>query len=211
MLVGQLPLRKTTMTDRDDTTTTEERLVAAGRGKWSIAGVPHKGWTCVDIEDLGEPSAECEMCESQSIRYVHHMQHPQYANVLAVGCVCAGHMEGDLAASRRSRGDNAEPGIEANPLALACMEGIDKRESSYQGGWVSRHRLSERWWLGMHDRCLGRKYRSALAKKLQDTERGQASRLRPNHKAHFRGIELRGECDRDCGEVPSMDRSGIVL
>jgi hypothetical protein len=88
------------MPNRNDTTTTEERLVAAGRGKWSVAGVPHKGWTCVDIEDLGEPSAECEMCESQSIRYVHHMQHPQYADVLAVGCVCAGHMEGDLAASR---------------------------------------------------------------------------------------------------------------
>ena len=40
------------------------------------------------------------MCESQSIRYVHHMQHPEYAQVLEVGCVCAGHMEGNLAASQ---------------------------------------------------------------------------------------------------------------
>lgn len=40
------------------------------------------------------------MCESQTIRYVHHMQHPTYSDILEVGCVCAGHMEGDLAASR---------------------------------------------------------------------------------------------------------------
>lgn len=78
----------------------EERLVASGRGKWSQAGVPHRGWTCVDIEDLGEPQETCEMCESQTIRYVHHMEHPHYSDVLAVGCICAGHMEGDVAAAR---------------------------------------------------------------------------------------------------------------
>jgi len=79
---------------------TEEQLVAHRRGKWSSAGVPHKGWHCIDIEDLGEPQAECEMCESQTIRYVHHMEHPNYGSVLAVGCVCAGHMEGDVAAAQ---------------------------------------------------------------------------------------------------------------
>lgn len=79
---------------------TEEELVAHKRGKWSVAGVPHRGWTCVDIEDLGEPQIDCGMCESQSIRYVHHMEHPDYSDVLEVGCVCAGHMEGDVAASR---------------------------------------------------------------------------------------------------------------
>jgi hypothetical protein len=74
----------------------EEKLVAAGRGKWSQAGVPHKGWQCVDIEDLGEPQITCQMCESQTIRYVHHMQHPDYSEALEVGCICAGHMENDL-------------------------------------------------------------------------------------------------------------------
>lgn len=89
---------------------TEEQLVAHRRGKWSASGVPHKGWRCIDIEDLGEPQAECEMCESQIIRYVHHMEHPSCAGVLAVGCVCAGHMEGDVSAAKgreasmRSRG-----------------------------------------------------------------------------------------------------------
>lgn len=78
----------------------EEDLVSSRRGKWSVAGVPHKGWACVDIEDLGEPLQECQMCESQTIRYVHYMEHPDYPDVLEVGCVCAGHMEGDLAASR---------------------------------------------------------------------------------------------------------------
>lgn len=65
------------------------------RGKWSAAAVPHKGWHCVDIEDLGEPAATCDMCESQTIRYVHYMEHPTYNEVLGVGCVCAGHMGGD--------------------------------------------------------------------------------------------------------------------
>jgi hypothetical protein len=79
---------------------TEEELVASSRGKWSVAGVPHRGWICVDIEDLGEPQVTCEMCESRSIRYVHHMQHSDYSEILKVGCVCAGHMEGNLSASR---------------------------------------------------------------------------------------------------------------
>jgi hypothetical protein len=33
------------------------------------------------------------MCESQEIRYVHHMHHPDYSDTLEVGCICAGHME----------------------------------------------------------------------------------------------------------------------
>jgi hypothetical protein len=40
-------------------------------GKWSQAGVPHRGWSCVGVEDLGAPEATCEMCETQKIRYVH--------------------------------------------------------------------------------------------------------------------------------------------
>jgi hypothetical protein len=79
---------------------TEEELVASYRGKWSVAGVPHSGWVCVDIEDLGEPQIVCQMCESQTIRYVHHMEHSDYPEVLEVGCVCAGHMEENLGASR---------------------------------------------------------------------------------------------------------------
>lgn len=80
------------------------RLVAPpriGRGKWSQPGVPHKGWACVGVADLGaresgeERLATCEMCESTEIRYVHTMVHPDYPESLGCGCVCAGHMESD--------------------------------------------------------------------------------------------------------------------
>jgi hypothetical protein len=70
-------------------------------GKWSQAGVPHRGWTCIDIEDLDAPSAICEMCETQEIRYVHHMTHPDYPDQLGCGCVCAGRMEEDYEGAKR--------------------------------------------------------------------------------------------------------------
>ena len=65
----------------------------AGRGKWSTGNVPHKGWACVGVEDLGEPGQICEMCETQDIRYIHYMEHPEYSHILEVGCVCAENME----------------------------------------------------------------------------------------------------------------------
>ena len=83
------------MTERDDTPD------FGGFGKWSMSGVPHKGWTCIDIEDLGAPDAICEMCERQDIRYVHAMQHPDYPGILHCGCICAGHMEEDVVRARR--------------------------------------------------------------------------------------------------------------
>lgn len=74
------------------------------RGKWSVAGIPHKGWHCIDIEDLEDGREICEMCESQEIRFVHYMAHPNYPVQLACGCDCAGHMEGNLAkAEERDR------------------------------------------------------------------------------------------------------------
>jgi hypothetical protein len=70
-------------------------------GKWDQPGVPHKGWICINVHDLGEPSAICEMCEVQEIRYVHTLEHPDYPTALEVGCVCAEHMEGDYVGPRR--------------------------------------------------------------------------------------------------------------
>lgn len=69
-------------------------------GKWSQAGVPHRGWSCIGVEDLEEPSALCEMCETQEIRYVHAMTYPDYADVLQVGCICAEKMEDDYVRPR---------------------------------------------------------------------------------------------------------------
>ncbi len=67
---------------------------------WKRQSVPHQGWTCVGVEDLGAPVGICQMCGYQIIRYAHQMEHPQYAG-LSVGCVCAGRMEGDVAGAKR--------------------------------------------------------------------------------------------------------------
>jgi len=70
-----------------------------GHGKWSVPDIPHRGWRCIDFEDLEGPAETCEMCEAAEIRYVHIMQHRDYPNTLRCGCVCAGHMEQDYAAA----------------------------------------------------------------------------------------------------------------
>ena len=70
---------------------------------WNAEGVPHKGWKCIGVADLGEYAAadeeieyaQCEMCGKESIRYVHSMKHPDYPDVLHVGCVCAENMSED--------------------------------------------------------------------------------------------------------------------
>lgn len=76
------------------------------RGKWSQPGVPHRGWTCVDVLDLGEVNHTCEMCEDTAVRYVHVMHHQDYQyHQLLCGCVCAGNMEQDLVGARRRERD----------------------------------------------------------------------------------------------------------
>ena len=72
-----------------------EPVLKSGNGKWVRDDVPKRQWTCVGIEDLGEPEATCEMCECTTIRYVHFMEHEDYADVLGCGCICSGQMEGD--------------------------------------------------------------------------------------------------------------------
>jgi hypothetical protein len=64
-------------------------------GKWSQPNVPHRGWSYVDYEDLGQPLETCEMCERQEIRHVHIVSHPDYPSTLRVGCDCAEKLTGD--------------------------------------------------------------------------------------------------------------------
>jgi len=61
---------------------------------WKRADIPHSGWHCIGITDLGSPIGTCGMCGQQIIRYVHHMTHPNCRNIGA-GCTCAGRMEDD--------------------------------------------------------------------------------------------------------------------
>lgn len=80
----------------------EQKAIANGWGKWGQAGVPHKGWSCVDQFDAFERYGEgeyqtCEMCEKMQIRAIHVMSHRRYPETLECGCICSGHMEEDLA------------------------------------------------------------------------------------------------------------------
>lgn len=67
---------------------------------WSEAGVPHKGWHCIDTDDTGYPDSECEMCGREDLRYVHTMVHDDYEFPVKVGVVCASKMEWDYTAAR---------------------------------------------------------------------------------------------------------------
>ncbi len=67
---------------------------------WKRDDVPHEGWVCTGIIDLGEPVGTCRMCGHQIIRYVHIMKHPDYYRTIGAGCVCAGRMEGNPEAAR---------------------------------------------------------------------------------------------------------------
>jgi hypothetical protein len=80
-------------------------------GKWSDPGIPHRGWTSVDVEDLGPSEmAVCEMCEEQRIRSVHTMEHSDHPVVLRVGCICAGNMEQDLVGARNREAEVRQRG-----------------------------------------------------------------------------------------------------
>lgn len=67
---------------------------------WKRNDVPHEGWECTGIVDLGAPVGICRMCGHQIIRYVHIMKHPNYHRTIGAGCVCAGRMEGDVERAR---------------------------------------------------------------------------------------------------------------
>ena len=86
----------------------EEELLAPDdemtENLWNNPNVPHSGWVCAGITDLGTPSGICQMCGHQIIRYVHHMIHPNYRS-LGVGCICAGKMEGDVERAKKRERD----------------------------------------------------------------------------------------------------------
>lgn len=68
--------------------------------KWYRKDIPNKGWTCIDVDDLGDVDETCQWCMRQPIRYVHWMTHPEYPDPLGCGCICAGRMEGSLINAR---------------------------------------------------------------------------------------------------------------
>ena len=71
--------------------------------KWDQKNIPHKGWSCQGVEDLGADVfvgeeieyESCQMCGQEKIRFVHIMEHNQYPDTLRVGCICAEKMSND--------------------------------------------------------------------------------------------------------------------
>ncbi len=88
-----------TASDVPTPTPTPEELKKNASNLWKRDDVPHSGWVCDGVSDLGAPVGICEMCGYQIIRYAHHMRHKDYGRLTA-GCVCAGKMEGNIEAAR---------------------------------------------------------------------------------------------------------------
>lgn len=74
--------------------------------RWDQKGIPHRGWSCIDVIDLGDDGSrddffeQCSMCGQEKIRYVHVMCHPKFVGEQRVGCVCAGKMTDDYAGAK---------------------------------------------------------------------------------------------------------------
>ena len=86
-------------------------------GNWSRPGVPHKGWTCTGIIDVGDDLITCQMCEFADVRYVHEMEHPDWPDGLWVGCYCAGRMEENYEDAKKREAEFK--GRERNPQRAA--------------------------------------------------------------------------------------------
>ena len=76
---------------------------------WKQQGIPHKGWTTVNVYDVREDGQSedetsyesCMMCGHEKIRFVHVMEHSDQEDGLRVGCVCAEKMSGDYVGPRQ--------------------------------------------------------------------------------------------------------------
>jgi len=62
-------------------------------------GAPLDGWKCIGVTNVDEENqgirAECELCGCKDVKFVHSMWNANYFEIVEVGCVCAGIMEGD--------------------------------------------------------------------------------------------------------------------
>jgi hypothetical protein len=120
---------------------------------WSTPGIPHAGWRCVDAIDTDAADHECEMCGQEFIRYVHVMLHPEYPKRLNVGCVCAGHMEGDAKAAKardgrmRSRAEKRRR-FAASPQWKRTKKGGYRRKVAGQTFVVFQQKYSGRFGYG---------------------------------------------------------------
>lgn len=98
-----LACQHTDCDDHDCMETRNEMMLSPSKGSsghWLEKDFPKKDWVCTEVSDLGSQSKKCEMCLREWIRYEHSMYHEDTGKDLKVGCICAGHMEGDVGLSQ---------------------------------------------------------------------------------------------------------------
>lgn len=71
-------------------------------------GVPHKGWSLHDVVDARDELGleygnyeDCQFCGQDQIRWIHILQHPDYPNMIEVGCDCAERLTDDYVNPKR--------------------------------------------------------------------------------------------------------------
>jgi Family of unknown function (DUF5906) len=64
------------------------------------AHMPHLGWRCIEIADLGKADFVCEWCAQAIVRYVHMLEHEDYFEFIRAGSCRAGHLTSDEIGAR---------------------------------------------------------------------------------------------------------------
>ena len=109
-------------------------------GKWSVPGVPHKGWVCVDLFDAGSDGMiTCQMCEWAEVRYIHVLTNERWPYPLMVGCHCAERMEEDAGAAKLRENDlkkqiSDPEKWQERENALSWVEGANEIFEATEGG-----------------------------------------------------------------------------
>jgi len=128
------------------------------RGRRYLPTLPaHKGYTWVDVEDLEEPTADCQACGKTEIRYIHTLTHPEHPSI-EVGCDCAEHLTADYVnpaarekdlrnkASRKQREKKKYPGYYGRnwtPLPTGLIGG--RVELDNGDGFLRVKKLLHKW------------------------------------------------------------------
>jgi hypothetical protein len=60
-----------------------------GKFIWNNQGLPHKGWSCINVIDTGHATSKCEMCGNSTVRYLHYLEHAEFERQLKVGSECS--------------------------------------------------------------------------------------------------------------------------
>ena len=111
------------------------------------------------------------MCETQEIRYVHYMHHPDYAAELGVGCVCAEKMEEDYEGPRRRERDLRAAASRRSRWLLRKWK-ISARGNSFlntDGLNITIYRFDDGMWGGrIAERSSGRSIASRRRYKTSD-------------------------------------------